>query len=105
MKLIEQTTADVQEPNPRWRRDVRRRLNLSVHQHRSPASLFTLYFCECDSLDCELKVALTDAEFEKVARARGSSISHPRCPTASRRGLLRRWRRRSTAGKHVAARR
>jgi len=97
VRLIEQTTADVQEPNPRWRRDVRRRLNLSVHQHRSPASLFTLYFCECDSLDCELKVALTDAEFEKVARNREGSITHPRCSAASGGGWLRRWRRRDRA--------
>ena len=90
---MEQTTTDWQEPAPEWRRHVRRRLNLSIHQHRSPASLFTLYYCECDGLDCELKVALTDAEFEKAARDRESSISHPRCTTGSERGLLRRLRR------------
>jgi hypothetical protein len=96
MALMEQTTPGPEQAGPQWRRAVRRRLNLSIHQHRSPASLFTLYYCECDGLECELKVALTDAEFEKVARDRGSSIGHPRCSTGSERGLLRRLRRRSS---------
>jgi len=95
--LIGDTTSERQDPpKPPWRPDVRRRLNLKVHQQRSPTAPFTLYFCECDRLECDLKVALTDAEFAQVAGRGRSYIVHPRCPTAGGRG--RRWWRRRHAG-------
>ena len=93
MTLTEQTTPEGKEASPEWRRDVRRRMNLSVHQHRSPASLHTLYFCECDGLTCELKVALTDDEFRKLAADGRTRIVHPRCPDTTGRSRLRQWRR------------
>jgi hypothetical protein len=94
VELIDQISTG-EQPQPRWRRDVRRRMNLKVHQHRSPASLFTLYFCECEGMSCEFKVALTDAEFAKAAASSPSYISHPRCPDANGRRRRRLVRRRN----------
>jgi hypothetical protein len=62
-----------------------RRMNLGIHQHRSPASLFTLYFCECNTRDCDLKIALTDGEFSKLAGGGPGGIIHRRCQSATRR--------------------
>jgi hypothetical protein len=94
VKLIEQSTPDRTEAKPEWRRDVRRRMNMSLHQHRTRAALFTLYFCECDELTCELKVALTDGEF-RTAVAGGKPIVHPRCPGVTGRSRRRLWRRKA----------
>jgi hypothetical protein len=66
-----------------------------VHQHRSPAALFTLYFCECGDAGCDLKVALTADEFGKLAGNRGSHVGHPRCATAAGRSRFLPWRRRN----------
>jgi hypothetical protein len=48
------------------RRDVVRRVNLTIRAHRSAADAETRYFCECDNPHCREKIFLTEEGFDAL---------------------------------------